>query len=317
MKNILKIIKKSKRVGIIAHISPDPDCMSSMTALSCLLESMGKQTHMFVDCNKFRDNMSYYNLPDNINEDLNLDDFDTLIAVDLPQLSLMGKYGEAFTKHNNTIVIDHHESRNLEAKEIFVDFSRSSCSEIIFDLAKQLNLEITPRIASIIYAGILGDTNCFENDNINEQTFLTASGCVACGADIQNVTFIFQKHQTLAELKLKEYGYKNMVMKNKIAYCIFTKKMFKHSGVDDCPTFVNEILNTEDNVFAYVIKQKDKNTYTVSFRCKNGYNVANIAKKFGGGGHVQASGTMFVGSPTKYAKLIYDECLKQLEGNNV
>ena len=44
MKEIIKKIKQSKRVGIIAHISPDPDCMSSMTALSCILNQMGKQT---------------------------------------------------------------------------------------------------------------------------------------------------------------------------------------------------------------------------------------------------------------------------------
>lgn len=317
MKEIIKKIKQSKRVGIIAHISPDPDCMSSMTALSCILNQMGKQTHMFVDCDKFRDIMLYYELPDNINEDINAEEFDTLIAVDLPQLSLMGKYGEVFKNHKNTIVIDHHESRNLEATVKYVDATMSSCSEIIFDLAEKLNVEITPRIASLLYAGIIGDTNCFQNDNINEHTFLTAAGCIKYGADKNNVTFIFQKHQTYEELKLKQLAYQNMVIKNKVAYCIFTKKMFKQAGVEECPTFVNEMLNTDDNVFAFVIKQKEKNTYTVSFRCKEGFNVAQIAQKFGGGGHIQAAGTMFVGAPTKHAKLIYEECIKQLEGKNV
>ena len=317
MKNIIKIIKKSKRVGIIAHISPDPDCMSSMTALSCILNQMGKQTQMFVDCDKFKSPMTYYELPDNINDDINAEEFDTLIAVDLPQLSLMGKYGPAFKNHKNTIAIDHHESRNLESNEKYVDGTMSSCSEIIFDLAEQMNVEITPKIASLLYAGILGDTNCFQNDNINEHTFKSAGDCIKYGADKNYITFLFQKQHSLAELKLKQLGYQNMVIKNRVAYCIFTKKMFKQVGVDDCPGFVNELLNTDDNVFSYIIKQKDKNTYSVSFRCKEGYNVAKIAEKFGGGGHIQASGTIFVGSPVKYAKMIYDECVKQLEGSNV
>ena len=68
-------------------------------------------------------------------------------------------------------------------------------------LAEKLNVEITSRIASLLYAGIIGDTNCFQNDNINEHTFLTAAGCIKYGADKNNVTFIFQKHQTYEELK--------------------------------------------------------------------------------------------------------------------
>ena len=78
---------------------------------------------------------------------------------------------------------------------------------------------------------------------------------------------------------------------------------------------VNELLNIDNNKFAYIIKQKEKNTYTVSLRSKVGFNVAKIASKFGGGGHEQASGFSFVGSPTKYAKQIFDECLKQTEEN--
>lgn len=317
MKEIINIIKKSKRVAIIAHISPDPDCMSSMTALSCILEQLGKQTKMFVDCDKLKENFKYYNLPLDINADLDTTDFDTIIAVDLPDYSMSGKYCEIIKSFDNFAVIDHHASRNLEAKTKYVDQTMSSCSEIILDLAEALKVKITPQIASLIYAGILGDTNCFQNDNTNEHTFISASKCVKYGADKNNLTFIFQKHQTSQELKLKEIGYKNMVFKNKIAYCVFTKKMFKEAGVEDCPTFVNEMLNTDDNIFAFVIKQKEKNTYTISLRCKEGYNVAKVAEVLGGGGHKQASGASFVGSPTKYAKIIYEECLKQLEVEDV
>lgn len=317
MKELIKKIKQSKRVAIIAHISPDPDCMSSMTALSCILNQLGIQTQMFVDCDKFRDFMTFYDLPENINGDLNIEDFDTIITVDLPQLSMMGKYAEAVNRHNNVLSIDHHSSRNLNASVKYVDSTMSSCSEIIFDLALKLKVKITPKIASLIYAGIIGDTNCFENDNINYHTFFVAGECIKYGADKNTITYIFQKHQTYQELKLKNLAFENMICKNRIAYVIITSKMIKEASTEDCPTFVNEMLNTDDNVFAFVIKQKEKNTYTVSLRCKAGYNVSIVAEKVGGGGHIQASGATFVGSPVRHAKLIYNECLKQLGEQNV
>ena len=205
-------------------------------------------------------------------------------------------------------------TRDLPIVCKYVDANKSSCSEIIFELAKQMKANITPRFASLIFAGIVGDTNCFENDNINENTFKVAAECIKYGADKNKVVYLFKKHQSKEEFALKKLGYENMVIKDNIGYIIFTTKMFKESGATDYPYFVTELLNLEDNIFAFAIKQKEKNTYTVSIRCKEGYNVAKIAQVFGGGGHIQAAGFAFTGAPVKHAKLICEECLKQLKG---
>lgn len=312
MKKLISELKKSKRVAIIAHISPDPDCLSSMTALSCILKQFGKSTKLFVDTDKKRDIFDFYELTDGYNDDLNLNDFDTIITVDLPSIRQTGKYYEAISKFNNVLSIDHHASRDLPAKISYVEANRSSCSEIIFDLAIKMGAKITKQIANYIYAGIIGDTNCFQNDNTNVDTFRVASECLKYGADKNKIVFLFMKHQKSAEISLRKLGYENMKMQNNVAYVIFTLKMFKQCGVDDCPMFVNEMLNTDDNKISFVIKQKEKNTYTVSFRSKEGYNVSKIAQLFGGGGHLQASGCAFIGAPIRTAERIYKECLKEI-----
>ncbi len=313
MKELINSLKKSKRVAIIAHISPDPDCMSSMTTLSCILEQLGKKTKMFIDCNNLTELMTnFYNLDESICEDIVVENFDTIVLVDLAQERLLGKYYPQIKDHNNIIVIDHHFSRNLNGSINYIDSHKSSCSEIIYEIALKLKAKINQKIATLIYAGIVGDTNCFQNDNTNENSFLVARECLLSGAKKNQVTFLIQKHQTTPEIILRKMGYENMVFKNKIAYVIFTKKMFKQAGVDDCPCFVNEMLNTDDNIFAFVIKQKEKNTYTVSMRCKEGYDVSKVANVIGGGGHIQASGALFVGAPVKHAKILYEECLKQI-----
>ena len=130
--------------------------------------------------------------------------------------------------------------------------------------------------------------------------------------DKAKIVFLFFKHQSLGEINLRKLGYQNMKMKNQIAYVIFTLKMLKECGVDDCPMFVNEMLNTDDNKIAFVIKQKEKNTYTISLRSKEGYNVAKIAGILGGGGHTQAAGCAFSGAPVRHAEMIYKECLKEI-----
>lgn len=312
MKELIKKINRSKRVAIIAHNSPDPDCLSSMTALSCILEQLNKDVKMFVDCDKLKYEYKYYSLPSDVNGDLNPKEYDTIITVDVAQQSLMGKYASVIGSHDNILVIDHHANRSLKGNVTYLDATMSSCSEIIFKLAKELNVNITPQIASYIYAGILGDTNCFQNDNTNSNSLFTAGECIEKGAQKEELTYLFQKRQTLAQVKLKKLAFEHMVMKNDIAYVILTKKMFKLAGDDNTGNLVNELLDIDDNKFSFVIKQKEKNTYTISLRCKMGYDVSKIANMFGGGGHVQASGAGFTGAPVKHEKQLYDLCLQQI-----
>ncbi|MBE7082083.1 MAG: bifunctional oligoribonuclease/PAP phosphatase NrnA [Clostridiales bacterium] len=314
MKDIIKQIKKSKRVGIIAHTSPDPDCMSSMSALSYMLEKMGKTTHMFVDTTKLNvKTKDFYAFPYEINQDIDVNDYDTIITVDTPASHQLGKYYYAVRDFENTIAIDHHDIRDYNAKFEYNNPESASCSEIIFNLAKLLKFKLDSRFCSLIYSGIIGDTNCFENDNTSSNCLKVAADCLENGANKTNILFLFKKMQTQNEIALKKIGYNKMFMENQIAYAIFTAKDFKESGADECPAFVNELLNIDNNIFAFVIKQKEKNTYSVSLRCKEGYNVASIAQKFGGGGHIQAAGMSFVGAPVKHSKLLYEECLKQIK----
>ncbi len=312
IKKIANALKNSKRVGIIAHVSPDSDCLGCMTALSCILKQLGKTADMFVDVSKMPQNSDYYGLTEDISDDIDINKYDTLVAVDVPTYKLLGKHCNTFKDFDNTISIDHHLIRDLSAKMVYVDANMSSCSEIMFQLFKQMNVEITSRVASLLFTGIIGDTNCFQNDNTNANTYKTAGELFEMGADTKNIIFEFFKKQSLEEVRLREFAYEKMVVENDIAYTIITLKMQKHSNTDNTGNLVNELLNINDNKFAFVIKQKEKNTYSVSLRSKLGYNVAEIALKFGGGGHEQASGFTFVGSPVKIARQIFDECMKQI-----
>lgn len=313
MKNIAKQLKKSKSVAIFGHISPDPDCMGSMSALGEILKQKGINVRLFLDTNKEPEAYELFNFNKNYNEDINVEEFDTLISVDVATRRLLGKYGDAFINFKNTIAIDHHGSRDLNAGHIYNEPHSSSCSEVIFKLAKHLKAQITPQIASYLFAGIVGDTACFQHDNVTESTHAVAGELYKYGADAKKIIFLEIKRKTAADIKLTKFVYENMVNKDNIAYMIFTKKLMDEAGTDNTKPYVNEMLNIEDNIFAFAISQKEKNTYSVSIRCKNGYDACKIAEKYGGGGHKQAAGLSFTGAPFKHAKMLYNDCLEQIK----
>lgn len=315
MKNIIKALKKSKSVAIFGHISPDPDCMGSMQGLAEMLKQKGINAKVFVDTEKTAQDFPLFDLESDFNGDLDLSLFDTLIAVDVATTRMLGKYGEQFMAFENTISIDHHGSRDLKAKVVYCEAHSSSCSEMIFKLAKYLKVKITPKIASYLFAGIIGDTACFEHDNVTPQTHIVASKLYEYGADTKNIIFELKKKQSFADIKLRNLVYDAMAMKDQIAYVIFTKEMLEKAGTDRTKHFVPEMLNIEDNIFAFGISEKEDGKFSVSIRCKNGFNASIIAQKYDGGGHKQAAGLAFIGDPIKYANKIYKDCLAQIKAS--
>ena len=69
-------------------------------------------------------------------------DYDLLIAVDIATERMLGKYKQDFKNHPNTLVIDHHFERDLDAKCVYVDSTASSCGEIVYDILKLSKVEI-------------------------------------------------------------------------------------------------------------------------------------------------------------------------------
>ena len=75
MKKIAKQLNKSKSVAIFGHISPDPDCMGCMLALSLMLNQKGIKTHVFVDTNKEPEEYEVFKFDKSYNEDINVKEF--------------------------------------------------------------------------------------------------------------------------------------------------------------------------------------------------------------------------------------------------
>jgi phosphoesterase RecJ-like protein len=78
----------------------------------------------------------------------------------------------------------------------------------------------------------------------------------------------------------------------KIAYMTVTKGMYEKSGAkkDDTEGIVNFGMTVKGVKVSCLFKEESKNVTKVSFRSVKNFNVLEIVKKFGGGGHKNAAG---------------------------
>ena len=93
----LDYARKAKRMALLAHISPDGDTLGSTLALRLAFLAMGKQVDVICD-GDVPDNLKFLTGSESIlhPEDVNGSDYDTAIAVDVSDRSLLGKSETVF-----------------------------------------------------------------------------------------------------------------------------------------------------------------------------------------------------------------------------
>ena len=290
MRDIIKLIKKAKKIALFSHSNPDPDTIGSTLALYEALVSLKKDVSVFCDATN-GENYAFLKCYDRYNT-AELEGFDLYISVDIPTNTMFGKYEDIFASFSNTIKLDHHGNG--------VDFSKnklvktySACAILIYEVIKKLKVKITPSIATSLYFGICGDTGLFRNSNTDSKTFEVCADLLDKGAEVRRVYAEFFDKRNVPNVKLTSNAILNAKINDELKYVIMTvsKEDFDKFGVpqsENIGNLPNTYLNCGYKI-AVILKEREDGIHC-SFRSKFEYDCSAVASKFGGGGHKNASG---------------------------
>ena len=318
MKNYLKIIKKAKTIALFSHNSPDPDTVGSTLGLYNALVKMGKSVDLFCeteDLKKFEfiEEAKLYNSKEFIAEN-----YDLLIAIDIARLNMLGKYEDAFSSHKNTLRLDHHTKDEPVA---CVDIVKvySACAILIYEVVKALKVKIDSKIATALYFAICGDTGIFRNNNTDSLTFRISAELLDKGAEIRKIYAEFFDKKTVPYIKLTSNVILNADINDEFGYVVMSasKDDFEKFGIsyeESLGNIANTYLNCGYKVSAF-LKEKQDGIYG-SFRSKFEYDCSEIAAKFGGGGHKNASGFLIEKPLSEAIKDVHEAIKEYLENYN-
>ena len=305
---------EAKKVAIFTHINPDCDGFGSMFALYYGLKSLGIKCSMFVDgsLGKFESEIFECN---KIEKEFNPKKYDTLIAVDCAETSRLGKYGEAFKSHANTFKIDHHINKDNYALNSYIEHDSASCCEIVYELLTKLQVEITSKIATCIYAGIATDTSSFMNTNTTTRSYKIAEKVLAKGANTTLINKQCFRMISRGSIELTKLLYNNIkyLHNGEVAYVILNNKDFKKTQTtyQDASNFSNILCSIEGVKIGCCITERDG--FSFSIRSVLGYSANKLAEILGGGGHEQAAGAV-IKEKQKVVEKKFIEAIKQFMG---
>jgi len=314
----LNSLSGAKSICIIGHINADPDALSSMVVLRELIKHTFK-THrvdLFSESPSINENLlaiidenKLYTNQDN----LRIKNYDVCIILDSPNLDRLGCFKFLYTNAKQTINIDHHAT-NLSIAQINIIENRSSCCEIIYDIAKHFKYPLSTKQKGKLYAGIITDTNNFTVGNFSNKTFKICADLTK-NIDKTAIYNAFLANNSLKTLQLLSLAINNIASfdHNQIIIThISIDEAKKHKAThDDLCKIVNQIATINTAKLICFIEPRET-SYYVSMRAKEGYNVAQIAKTHGGGGHIGAAAFMSKLSLKETEQLILTEFRNQL-----
>ena len=288
-KEILKQIKKYDNIVIARHIGADPDALGSQFALKELIYVNFPNKKVYAVgaiASRFRF-MGNLDQIDNVDLSKTL-----LIVVDTPDIKRIDGI-DNLNDFGNVIKIDHHPFVDKFGEIEYIEDGASSASQLVFKFALDCKLKLTKKIAENIYIGIVGDTDRFLHDYTSNETFSLVTKLL----EMTNIDFtkLYEPlySRPLAEVRFQGYIYQNLVLtEHKVAYIKLTDDIMKKFEVDSASAgnmindlkFVNELL-------IWVFFSEDTKTGIIKANIRSRGPVINeVAMKYGGGGHIYASG---------------------------
>ena len=305
---VARCIREAQTIAVASHVNPDGDTIGSATAMRLILQAMGKDVTLFCD-GKIPDQLSFLPGHDQFRKpEGNEGHFDLMLAVDVSDIRRLGSCAELMGKSRHTAQIDHHPTNPLFAEVNSVDGSAPANCILIRELMNNLGVPMTRDIAICLYTGISTDTGNFSFGSTNAETFRMMSELMEYELPLAQLNRILFRVKSREQAKLLGKALESMAFRGngKIAVMKLTRADFQACGAlsEHADTIVNYGLDTDGTEMALLAREAENGQIKFSLRAREPFTVNDIAGKFGGGGHPQASGITMNGT--------LDECTERV-----
>jgi ribosomal protein L9 len=299
---IRDFIEKSSNVFIMGHNQSDLDAFGSMIAVMHMARASKKQallvfeeqkcdltTQKIIDILKKEvpEYQANYVLPEEAIRQMNENSLLIVVDSQSPKIVMSP---EVLEKTQKLIVIDHHRvgEDSFDSDFSFIEPYASSTIELVMELLNFYNLEdemdITPLEATIMYGGLIVDTNNFSY-RTSSRTFEVASKLKELGADITEAK-LWLRRDLLRTLEINRLLNKVDIFLDRFAFVV-TSEVYDDRIL--LAQVAEALLSINGIDAAFMISRLGNDTVGISARSYQQVNVQLLMEALGGGGHLNSA----------------------------
>jgi phosphoesterase RecJ-like protein len=294
-------LRSADKLLLTTHENPDGDALGSLLAMHAILTQLGKDAVMYMSPDEFPLPWEYRWLP--------LDDGlvmtppgdiaeRTIVFLDCGNIDRMPvDFLQADGLH--VLNIDHHHDNTRFGTVNLVCPIASSTAEMVWRLTKELDVEITTKIANALYVGLVTDTGRFMYENTSPAAHRMAAELIDAGVEPHWVYRQLYEELPFRRLQLLQRALSSVERHDEGVMTIahLTKRDYEETGAleTDSEGVVDHMRAVEGTRVAVLVREllaDDRvGMRKVSLRATDGtVDVSRLARVFGGGGHPQAAG---------------------------
>jgi bifunctional oligoribonuclease and PAP phosphatase NrnA len=292
-------IRSGDRFLLTTHENPDGDALGSLLAMNRILETLGKDSVMFLAAKEFPLPVEYRFLHlEEVFHEPPADLSDRVVVfLDCGNIDRMPV---DFVQSGGTKVlnIDHHHDNTRFGTVNLVDVDASCTAEIIYELAGLLGVELTEEMANALYVALVTDTGKFMYENTDERSHRMAAGLIEAGVRVNEIYRRLYEHAPTEKLKLMARALEGIELHDdgRLAVTYISKQDYEDTGASEALTegIIDHLRTIDGTLMAAVVRDQadsGRAARKVSMRSTDGaVDVSAIARVHGGGGHRRAAG---------------------------
>jgi phosphoesterase RecJ-like protein len=282
---------------ITTHDPADADGLGAQMVFACILRGRGKPFRIInaspiPDIFRFMDPHGIIEQWDE-EKHRNMTEKAGVFLLDTAEENRLGDMESAVLRSKEVFILDHHEQKPTASLSGVADPGAASTCELAVEAAQATGTALDPQTALAAYTGIIFDTGSFAYSKTTSRTFRAALTLIEAGANPHEAYRKLCENAPTGALLLQKRAFSGMAFhfRGRVASQVLRKEDFDETGTvsDDTEGFVNIPLKSRDILVSFLLKESKGKT-KCSLRSKGSIDVAEIARNFGGGGHVNASG---------------------------
>lgn len=292
-KQLVKTIKKHKKIAVFSHKTPDPDALGSEFGMYVWLKDnfKDKDIKVFGEDHQFY-TPNLYPYLDKADDEWFKTPF-LAIVVDLGNLARCSEPRVKLASY--TVKIDHHPNVEPYGDLILVDDMSVAVSEMLAVMMLSLSDRyiFSKEAAKMLFSGIVGDSGRFKYATTTATTFAVAEHILELGVDMNKDVYAHLYSGDLEDLYTKRFILDQFkVTANGFAYYVLDAEAQKTINIT--PERGKENVNIFSGIkgikaWAAITEDAEEKRWRVSIRSA-GQPINELAAKWRGGGHPQASG---------------------------
>jgi len=326
VKLLARRLEEAERIVITSHIAPDGDAVGSTLALLRALKSLPKKVWAILPSH-VPGNLGFL-LADETEvirydprqDDPILEGADLFVMVDCAYPERAGEVGKKMLGLDVPLaVIDHHSTNSLYGRDNYVVPGAAATGALVMNILDALGIEIGLDLALPLYVALVTDTGNFSYPGTTPVTHQKAERLLAAGVrpyEVQRKLYLNRSSEfmRLAGMSLLnvQIGYQGL-----IAYSVIHHDLYRKftPNLDELTLLPPYLLAIEKIEVGVLFLEYEPGRILVELRSQGLINAAEVARKFGGGGHAGAGGTRIGGDLPDIVFRVLSEVDRRLRAN--